>query len=94
MERSNYDVIKSPILTEKTSEAMQGVNTYTFLVDRKANKIEIKRAIEMLFQVKVAKVRTSLRKGKPRRLKWRWVQKPDHKRAHVRLQPDNRIDIV
>ncbi len=94
MPRSDYDVIKAPVLTEKTSEAMQDANTYTFVVDRRANKFEIKRAVERLFEVKVDKVRTAVRKGKPRRLRWRWVTTSNQKRAHVRLHPDHRLDIV
>ncbi|MEG0553743.1 MAG: 50S ribosomal protein L23 [Bacilli bacterium] len=55
----NYrDIIKSPILTEKSSTLQQNANTYTFSVDTKANKTQIKQAIEAIFNVKVEEVNT------------------------------------
>ena len=94
MEKSPYDIIKAPVVTEKTSAAMQDANTYTFMVDRSANKIEIRRAIESLFNVRVDRVRTMVRKGKPRRLRWRWVVTADAKRAVVKLHPEDKLDII
>ena len=56
---NNYrDIIKAPIITEKTTDLMQNKNTYTFSVDVNANKTQIKQAIEAIFNVKVASVNT------------------------------------
>ena len=55
----NYrNIIKAPIITEKTADLAQNANTYTFSVDTKANKTQIKQAIEALFNVKVESVNT------------------------------------
>ncbi len=64
---SVYDVIYSPVVTEKSAEAIENDNVYTFVVDRKANKIEISRAIEALWDVKVSDVRTMQYRGKAKR---------------------------
>ncbi len=60
------DIIKRPIITEQSSEMME-LNKYTFEVDKKANKTEIKQAIEVIFDVKVENVNTLNVKGKPKR---------------------------
>ncbi|MDO8168125.1 50S ribosomal protein L23 [Candidatus Phytoplasma melaleucae] len=54
-----YDCLKSPIITESTNKKMELHNKYTFKVDRKANKIEIKKAVEYIFNVKVLSINTS-----------------------------------
>jgi len=87
------DIIKRPIVTEKSTATQERGNAYTFLVDPAANKIEIAKAIEKIFKVKVEKVRTQLRKGKPRRLRFKWGTKPDWKRAVVTLK-EGKIDLV
>jgi large subunit ribosomal protein L23 len=53
-----YDIIKRPKVTEKSVHQQNSTNTYTFEVDRRANKIEIRKAVESLFKVKVSSVRT------------------------------------
>lgn len=80
-----YQVIKHPVVTEKSTMAQEYANTYTFEVDRRANKIEIKKAIEAIFEVKVKSVRTMLRKGKPRRVKAKMTKTAPKKLAMVRL---------
>lgn len=60
------DIIKRPIITEQSSEMME-LNKYTFEVDKKSNKTEIKQAIEAIFDVKVENVNTLNVKGKPKR---------------------------
>lgn len=65
--RDVYDVIVAPVVTEKTTEQMEVGNVYTFVVDGEANKIEIRRAIERLWDVTVRDVRTMRYSGKARR---------------------------
>ena len=62
------DIIKGKIITEKSSDLAQNANTYTFSVDVKANKIQIKQAIEEIFKVKVASVNTVTVRPKDRRV--------------------------
>ena len=62
-----YDVIYAPVVTEKSAEAIEKDNVYTFIVDRKANKIEILRAVEGIWDVKVSDVRTMRYSGKLKR---------------------------
>lgn len=53
-----YDIIKAPIITEQSSKLIESQNSYTFEVDRKANKVEIKKAVEAIFNVTVVRVNT------------------------------------
>ncbi|OUN00817.1 MAG: 50S ribosomal protein L23 [Firmicutes bacterium ZCTH02-B6] len=86
------DVIKRPLVTEKATELMQQ-GKYVFEVDRSANKTEIKRAVETIFNVKVVKVNTVRVRGKLRR-QGRWVGRtPDRKKAVVTLQEGQRLPI-
>ena len=62
-----YDVIYAPVVTEKSADAIENDNVYTFIVNRKANKIEISRAIEGIWDVKVSDVRTMQYRGKAKR---------------------------
>jgi len=91
MKSDPYQVIKRPVVTEKTTMNQEFNNVYTFAVDRRANKIEIKKAIEELFEVKVDSVRTQIRKGKPRRLRGRVFAQPSRKIAMIRLKPGETI---
>ncbi|MGD2029534.1 MAG: 50S ribosomal protein L23, partial [Desulfobacterales bacterium] len=59
-----YDIVKRPLITEKTSIQKEDYNQISFEVDRKANRVEIKRAVESIFNVNVAIVRTMQVKGK------------------------------
>ncbi|MBO8129551.1 MAG: 50S ribosomal protein L23 [Peptococcaceae bacterium] len=86
------DIIKRPVVTEK-SMALAEENKYVFLVDPRANKTEIKEAVEKLFKVKVAKVRTMRRPGKLRRRGRIVGYSPEVKKAIVTLQPGNKIEI-
>ena len=83
-------LLKYPILTEKTIQLLQS-NQYSFAVDKKANKVSIKSAIEELFDVKVVSVNTSMRPLKRRRVGKFMGHKPRHKRAIVTLAPENSI---
>lgn len=86
------DIIKLPLITEKVALQTERHNIYGFMVDKRANKIQIKDAVEKLFDVKVIKVNTLIRKGKPRRVKWSWSREPSWKRALVRLAEGDRIE--
>lgn len=92
MKKSAYDVIKKPLLTEKTEFAKQRL-VYSFMVDGAANKDLIKHSIEGLFPVKVASVRTINVKGKVKTYKFRPGQRKDWKKAMVTLKEGYRIEI-
>lgn len=79
------DVIRRPLITEKSTSQRDVVNTVAFAVDRRANKIEIKRAVETQFKVKVAEVRVANFRGKMRRQGRFMGRQPDWKKAYVRL---------
>ena len=86
-----YQVLKRPILTEKT-DFQRDDNQYVFEVDRKANKLQIKEAVETIFDVQVLKVNTMVMKPKRRRLGRKVIQtRPAWKRAVVTLAPGERI---
>jgi large subunit ribosomal protein L23 len=86
-----YQVLKRPILTEK-SDYQRDDNQYVFEVDRRANKIQIKEAVETLFDVEVTAVNTMIIKPKRRRLGRKTiVTRPAWKRAVVTLAPGERI---
>ena len=87
-------VILRPVVSEKSYRQMD-VNFYTFIVDPRANKIEIRKAVEQIFGVKVVNVNTVNRKGKRKRNRRTGVysSKPDTKRAIVKLAENDRIDL-
>ena len=87
-----YEIIKRPLNTEKTNIQKEVANQVTFEVDRRANRIEIRRAIETAFHVKVASVQTMQVKGKTKR-RGRFIGKRRNwKKAIVTLVPGERID--
>jgi large subunit ribosomal protein L23 len=86
-------IIKQPILTEKSTFAMNERTQYSFLVDPRATKDDIKRAVEELYKVKVLAVNTQNRKGKHRRLKFGLTIEPTTKKATVRLAEGQTIDL-
>ena len=88
-----YQVIKEPHITEKASLQKEGFNQISFKVHSKANKIEIKQAIETLLKAKVLEVRTINMRGKKRRMGRNSGKKPDWKKAIVRLAPGENIEI-
>ena len=94
MGKDVYAVIKRPLLTEKTMAASQHHNAYSFEVDGGANKLEIRAAIEAIFDVNVVAVRTQTRQGKKRRVRGRIGQDSPTKRAIVKLAAGDRIDLV
>ncbi len=87
-----YDVIKRPLITEKSTIQKESANQLTFEVDRKANRVEIKKAVEDIFKVKVAGVRTIQVMGKFKRRGRILGKRNDYKKAVVRLMPGERIE--
>lgn len=89
-----HHIIKRPRINEKTIK-MRGEkkdsNRYCFVVDRKANKFQIKQAIEEFFKVKVVKINTMIQHGKRRRVRFRSGLRPDWKKAIVTLAPGQAI---
>lgn len=87
--KSPHDIILRPILTEKSYDQIEE-GKYSFFVDIKANKSEIKRAIEEIFDVKVEKVNTMRQQGKLKRQGMFVGRRPSTKKAIVRLTPDSK----
>jgi large subunit ribosomal protein L23 len=85
------DVIRRPLITEKTSLMREDGRTIVFAVALAANKIEIKRAVEQLLGTKVAAVRTNIAHGKIKRQGRFAGQRPDWKKAYVTLRAGERI---
>ncbi|MDI6839349.1 MAG: 50S ribosomal protein L23 [bacterium] len=82
-----------PIVTEKAVQLKDKANKYTFCVAIEANRIEIKRAVEQLFKVKVLKVTTQRMKGKPKRLGRFEGRRENWKKAICTLEEGNKIEI-
>ena len=93
MRKDLYKIIRSPYLTEKVSVLTSESNQYAFKVDRSASKLDIKKAVEEFFSVKVKEVNTIKVKGKTKRLRNINRKKSDWKKAYVRLEEGQTIDI-
>ncbi|HEX9793123.1 MAG TPA: 50S ribosomal protein L23 [Planctomycetota bacterium] len=89
-----YQIVQRPILTEKTTDEQERLNTYRFEVAGGANKIEICEAIEALFEVKVESLRTQVRRGKPRRRGAHAFETPARKLAIVTLADGDKIELL
>jgi large subunit ribosomal protein L23 len=85
-------VVRRPLITEKATRMKEATNTVCFEVDRDANKIEVRRAVEKLFGVKVLDVRVANREGKWKRMGRFLGQRKAWKKAWVRLAPDQKIE--
>lgn len=92
MGKEARDIILRPVVTEKTMDLLAD-NKYTFYVDRDANKVEIKDAIEEIFHVRVEKVHTMNVTGKKRRMGRFVGRKPNRKKAIVSLKPGHKIPL-
>ena len=84
-----HDIIRRPIITEETTDMMND-KVYVFEVDRRANKIEIRQAVEAIFGVKVAKVNTLNVRGKKKRYGRHIGYTAQRKKAFVTLTPDSK----
>ncbi|MCA9187994.1 MAG: 50S ribosomal protein L23 [Pirellulaceae bacterium] len=87
-----HQVILRPLVTEKGVHRASRNNQYAFEVSQLADKTDVKRAVEDLFDVKVERVRTQNRKGKPRRYRFRYGYTKSWKKAIVTLNSEHRID--
>jgi large subunit ribosomal protein L23 len=98
--REPWDVIVKPVVTEKSTELMEAGNVYAFVVNKDANKIEIARAIESIWDVKVEDVRTMVYRGKLKRSylgrlhrNWSLGRAPSFKKAVVKLAEGDHIEL-
>ncbi|NJD10869.1 MAG: 50S ribosomal protein L23 [Gemmatimonadetes bacterium] len=91
--RDPREVIIRPVVTEASAALQEDLRTYTFVVARAANKAEIRNAVEQLFGVSVADVRTANYQGKWRRLARGIGRKPAYKKAVVKLAEGDSIDV-
>jgi large subunit ribosomal protein L23 len=91
--RDLRDVILAPVVSEKSYDLIENNNTYTFMVDPRSNKSEIKSAVELVFGVRVVRVNTMNRKGKLKRQGWKMGRRKNTKRALVTLAAGSSIDL-
>lgn len=91
--RAATDIIKRPLITEKSTWEGTDRNRYSFVVDLRADKEEIKAAIAELFNVRVEAVRTQVRKGKSFRTRYGTSNTGTWKKALVTLHPEDKIDL-
>lgn len=87
-----YDVIKKPLITEKTTAEKDARNVVAFVVNKEANKIEIKESVEKLFKVKVSGVKTANVAGKVKRVGKHIGKRSNWKKAYVTLKEGSNID--
>ena len=93
MNREPRDIVRRARITEKGTRIREGQNGYLFEVARDANKIEIKKAVEAIFSVKVATIRTLRVHGKPKRVGRHAGHRPDWKKAIVTLKKGQTIEL-
>jgi large subunit ribosomal protein L23 len=92
MSKNVYQVLKRPLITEKSTIEKEARNKLFFEVDRRANKIEIKQAVERIFKVNVLDVTTTNIKGKVKRVGRFLTKESDWKRAIVTIKPGQRVE--
>lgn len=90
----SYRIIRRPLVTEKAMHRVETNREYAFEVDPKANKVEIRKAVEQLFSVRVVTVRTSIKKGRARRVGYHLTHTSSFKKAIVQLAEGDRIDLL
>jgi large subunit ribosomal protein L23 len=91
--RDPRSIVIRPVVTERSTDLADSQNTYTFVVARDANKIEIRKAVESMFGVRVEDVRTMNYRGKVRRVGRTVGRRPAYKKALVKLAEGERIDV-
>jgi large subunit ribosomal protein L23 len=94
MSRDARNVLMKPLMTEKSMQRKEELNAVTFQVPLDANKIEIRQAVEKVFNVKVAAVRTASHEGKWKRMGRHEGRRPAWKKAIVTLAPGHKIELV
>ncbi|MHC4989677.1 MAG: 50S ribosomal protein L23 [Planctomycetota bacterium] len=87
------EIVIKPLITEKATFQSTEQHRYSFAVDRKATKPQIKKAIEELYGVRVLSVATLNRKGQLRRNRYGFWKTPSMKRATIKIHPDDRIEL-
>jgi len=92
--REARHVVVRPLMTEKSMRLKEEHNTVTFQVVPDANKVEIRQAVEAIFNVKVSAVRTSTMEGKLKRMGRHQGRRPSWKKAVVTLAPGHKIELV
>lgn len=92
-EMSAHQIVLKPLVTEKAVD-QQHQNKYWFAVQVTANKTQIRKAIEEIYQVHVRQVHTLRVGGKERRIRYKMFEMPDWKKAAVTLAPGERIDVI
>jgi large subunit ribosomal protein L23 len=88
-----FEVLLRPLITEKSTILQDGHNKYAFEVDSRANKVQVKTAVETSFSVKVTEVNILIVKGKRKRFGRRLVQRPSWKKAVVSLRTGDKIQL-
>lgn len=88
-----HQVVKRPLITEKMT-ALAGQRKYAFQVDPRANKLQVKEAVEALFKVKVHRVNMITIPGQSRRLRHGWVKESPWKKAIVTLEEGHKIQLI
>jgi large subunit ribosomal protein L23 len=88
-----FEVLRRPLITEKSTILQDAQNKYAFEVDTRANKVQVKSAVEQAFNVKVTDVNIATIKGKRKRFGPKLVKRPSWKKAVVSLRPGDRIQI-
>ena len=94
MNRDPRNVLLKPLMTEKSMQRKEDLNAITFQVSVDSNKVEIRQAVEKVFNVKVATVRTASHEGKWKRMGKFEGRRPGWKKAVVTLAPGHKIDLV
>jgi large subunit ribosomal protein L23 len=91
MNLANQDVVKRPLITEKAERNREAARQYAFEVHREATKIQVKQAVEKLFNVHVLAVRTAIARGKTKRVGRNIGRRPNWKKAFVTLKEGETI---
>ena len=94
MSRTPREILIRPLMTEKSMQQKEELNTVTFRVRPDANKVEIRSAVEAVFNVKVTSVRTASFEGKMKRMGRAEGRRADWKKAVVTLAPGHKIELV
>ena len=92
MSKNPYEILRRPLITEKSTTEKETSNKLVFEVALRANKIEIKQAVEQMFKVNVLDVTTMTMKGKKKRVGRFITRRPDWKKAMVTIKPGQRVE--
>ena len=92
--KTNYDTIKALVRTEKSTALLEPQSKYLFLVNKYANKVQIKSAVEQIYKVKVKNVRTYISSGKLKRVRYQLGYTSDIKKAIVTLKDGQKIALA